>query len=87
MSTVREISAEIARLVADGADYWTIAGARERRAVAERKDERRRLVTLIDRLDASRERRRGARLSPDELRLLLDEIYLLKGQAVIGVRS
>lgn len=85
--TISECNAEIARLVADKADEAVIAGARERRAVAERKEERRALVVLIDRLDACRENRRGARLSTDEVRLLLDEVYLLKGQAIIGARQ
>ena len=80
-ATVSECNAEIARLVAEQAEDWKIAGARERRAVAERAQERRNLVALVARLDRCRSGRRGARLGPDEVRLLLDELYVLKGSA------
>jgi hypothetical protein len=79
--SVSEANAEIARLVAAKADHWQIAGARERRAVAERTQERRDLLNLVGRLDLCRSSQRGARLTTEELRLLLDELYLLKGGA------
>lgn len=81
--TVSEANAEISRLVTEGADRWAVAAARERRAAAERKEERRQLASLVARLDLSRMQRRGVRLTPDELRLLLDELYLLKGTVVL----
>ena len=85
MSTsVSQISAEIARLVAENADPSLIAGARERRAVAERAQRRRDVAVLVGRLDRSRTGRHGARLSPEELGLLLDELYLLRGRQVLA---
>lgn len=81
--SVSEANAEIARLVAARADDWQIAGARERRAVAERREEERETLRLLQRIDEAE----GAgvelefRLSWEEFRLLRAELRRLKGGA------
>lgn len=77
--TVSLVTAELARLISEGASAELISGARERRAVAERAEERQQLLDIIARLDRCRTYRRGASLAPEEVRLLLDELYVLKG--------
>lgn len=81
--TVSECNAEIARLVAAKADEAVIAGARERRAVAERAQERRDTEALLLRIDEAEGY--GSEpsfvLSWDEFRLLRRELRRLTGEA------
>ncbi|WP_100965539.1 hypothetical protein [Bosea sp. FBZP-16] len=81
--TVSEANAEIARLVAEGADPWQIAAARERRAIAERREEEQETARLLQRIDEAE----GCGSAPDfrlswqEFRLLRAELRRLKGSA------
>ena len=80
--TVSQCNAEIARLVAAKADEAVIAGARERRAVAERAQERRDTEALLLRIDEAEGY--GSEpsfvLSWEEFRLLRRELRRLTGE-------
>lgn len=79
--TVSQATAEIARLVADNADYWQIAAARERRAMAERREEERETALLLQRIEEAEGcgSEPDFRLSWQEFRLLRAELRRLKG--------
>lgn len=81
--TSSDWSAEIARLVAEKADPDRISAARERRAVAERREAERETALLLERIEvrSGDYRRRGLLLDGEELRLLAAEIRRLKGGA------
>lgn len=73
--TVAEANAMIARLVAEGADPARIAGARERRVLAERRVEERKLACELDDLVAAARGGKGKRLSALAVRRIVERLY------------
>ncbi len=82
IASVSQATAELARLISEGASADKIACARERRAVAEQEQERLDTQRLLDRIFVRAGMYRGRlTLSVDETKLLAAELRRLKGAA------
>lgn len=73
--TVSEANAMIARLIAEGASPERIAGARERRAVAERRIDESKIACELEDLVAAARGFKGKRLSAQAVRRIVERLY------------